>query len=279
MTMKPRNNNLKSANKGSIDKLLNCNNSFSDQSSQEKKSIIMNIVKNQDNEFQTTSSSNPELEQIWNELNSDNNNETIAYKYDNNITDNNITDNSDDYIKYTKDEIVKIVSNDNRKILTVKIQNLQKTEWIEIFRIVKNNETKHYQENNSGIWIVMNKLQDETIIKLHQFVECSITNKQKLESEKIQRNRIRDQIKSGETRNNEEFIKNSELLKNITTDNSPSGVSIASNGISGIGCDTESNLKVKVDVDNKLSLIQLNDMVSQRLLARMEEDIEFSPEQ
>ena len=104
MTMKPRNNNLKSANKGSIDKLLNCNNSFSDQSSQEKKSIIMNIVKNQDNEFQTTSSSNPELEQIWNELNSDNNNETIAYKYDNNITDNNITDNSDDYIKYTKDE-------------------------------------------------------------------------------------------------------------------------------------------------------------------------------
>jgi len=334
MTMKSK----KSKVTGGIEKMLKCerteeNNNIENNAKISIKNnkniahekLTMDFVKSDFTKLDSPvkpNSSNPELEKIWNELNTDREQEMSEYNisincsnndleknkqvfedtdqnahksfndgsfndgsfnngsfnngsFDNELFDNIVDGNSKS--KYSDLEIVKIVSIENKKILTDKIKDLQKAEWIEVFRIVKNNETKHYQENNSGIWIVMNKLKDETIIKLHQFVEYSLNNKHKLEIDKIQRNRIREQIRSGKVKNDEDFIKDSQLLKNMVTDEHPSGYSNSFNGITHIGADTDSNLRMEIDADeNILTSHQLDDLVSKRLMARMKEDVEFS---
>jgi len=179
--------------------------------------------------------------------------------------------------EYTGDEIKEIVSSENRKLLTEKIKkSLQKPEWIEILRIIKTSEAKGYQENNNGIWIVMNKLQDETIIKLHKFVDYCLKCKSNLESEKIFRNKIKQKIKSKNIKIDENFIKDSQLLNENNNENQPSGFSDSFNDITQIGNDVDMNLKKHVDVEkSKLSDLELELLLHHRMMARDRDDEKF----
>lgn len=263
---------------------------------EENNSSKINIELNEDTKTQLTmdfvkeetlktkshiKSTNPELEKIWNDLNTERKRETSEYNLLVNYQNNSDIDIESHEHKYSEEEITKIVSNEGRKILTDKIKQLQKAEWIEVFRVIKANETKHYQENNSGIWIVMNKLKDETILKLYKLVEYSFNNKEKLESEKIKRNRIRDTIKSGKIKNDEDFLKESQLLNDNIPNNEPSGFSDKFDNGVNIGADAESNLKVDISMTENNTLLphQLDDLVSQRLMARKKDDVEYSSSQ
>jgi hypothetical protein len=177
--------------------------------------------------------------------------------------------------QYTPEEVEYIVSVANRKALTDKIKSLQKPEWIEIYRIVKNNEVKHFQENNSGIWIVMNKLQNDTIIKMHRFTEYCIGNREKLENDKTQRNRIRDKIKKGQIKNDDELIRTSKLLNDEDESHIKSFVDQTST--SGLDGDRESNLKVQVNLSDAQPLRQheTDELLHKYLMSRMKDDVQY----
>lgn len=191
-------------------------------------------------------------------------------EYDSDIVDKHINN-----CQYTPEEIEYIVSVANRKALTDKIKSLQKPEWIEIYRIVKNNEIKHFQENNSGIWIVMNKLQNDTIIKMHRFTEYCIGNREKLENDKTQRNRIRDKIKKGQIKNDDELIRTSKLLND--EDESHIKSFVDQNSTSGLDGDRESNLKVQVNLSGAQPLRQheTDELLHKYLMSRMKDDVQY----
>ncbi len=122
---------------------------------------------------------------------------------------NNVTNE----LGYTNEEIEHIMSVDNMKSLVSKIETLQKPEWIEIYRIIKQNNNSHIQENVNGLWIVLNNLPEDTMVRLHKFVEYSMNNKKQLDYDKNEINLMKMTIKSEKNdTSNDEFIKNSELI-------------------------------------------------------------------
>jgi hypothetical protein len=204
----------------------------------------------------------------------DNERESLdSYKERESKTIEDIMNNSE----YSDDEIKEIISNENRKLLTEKIKkSLQKPEWIEILRIIKTSESKGYQENNNGIWIVMNKLQNETIIKLHKFVEYCMKCKNNLEFEKILRNKIKQKIKSKNINIDENFIKDSQLLNDNENENQPSGFSESFNGVTQIGNDGDMNLKEHIDAEkSKLTDSELELLLHHRMMTRDRDDENF----
>lgn len=182
--------------------------------------------------------------------------------------------------KYTSKEWNQIVSTSNRKILTEQIKSLQKPEWIEVFRIIRNgNETKSYQENKSGIWIVMNKLKESTIVKLHQFTKYRLENRRQLKRDKINFNNLKENLKKDFVKNDTKLIQKSSLLHDESN-----GEIVEHNGtdnISNLHGDIGSNLKTKINIKDasKLSPDELDDMLSERLLARMNDDSVLQPSQ
>lgn len=180
--------------------------------------------------------------------------------------------------EYSEDEINEIISNENRKLLTEKIKkSLQKPEWIEILRIIKTNETKGYQENNNGIWIVMNKLQDETIVKLHKFVDYCLRCKKNMESEKILRNKIKQNIKSKNIKIDDTFIKDSQLLNENKDENQPEGFSDSFNGVTQIGNNGDMNLKEEINIEkSKLTDSELEGLLHHRMMTRDRDDETFT---
>ncbi len=84
---------------------------------------------------------------------------------------------------------------DNKDIINLKnkISLLSKNEFIEIFKIIKENNNK-YTENKNGIFINMSKLTQNTIIKLESFVNYTIENQTNLETDSIMRENIKDII-------------------------------------------------------------------------------------
>lgn len=66
------------------------------------------------------------------------------------------------------------------KLLRDNINSLDKNEYYEIFKIVKRNSDNKYTENTNGIFINMNKLHDDTILELENFIEFAENNKKML---------------------------------------------------------------------------------------------------
>lgn len=219
--------------------------------------------------------------------NNDDDNNDDENSDDDNNDDNNGVDEEKDSKKtieeilnnnnYDKDELARIVSIDNIKLLTEKISLLQKVEQIEVYRIVKNNdEPKNCQENNNGIWIVMNKLHNDTIVKLHDYVEFRINSKNKLDQEKIQRSKMKDKIKAGKVKNDDAFIKESQLLQDEEKSDKPSGFTDYFSGVSEIGNNVENNLRVDIEVEkNKLTDMELDTLLSERMMMRDRDDEEL----
>lgn len=114
---------------------------------------------------------------------------------------------------YTPEEIEHIMSVDNMKSMVNKIETLQKPEWIEIYRIIKQNNNAHIQENVNGIWVVLNNLSEDTMLRLHKLVEFSIANKKQLDHDKNEINLMKMTIKTDKNDlSNDDFLKNSELI-------------------------------------------------------------------
>ena len=69
------------------------------------------------------------------------------------------------------------------------ILSLHENEQLEIMKIIKNDNFK-YTQNNNGIFINMNKLSDNTLIKIQKFLEYSKLNNKLLEDSNNIRNNI-----------------------------------------------------------------------------------------
>ncbi len=119
--------------------------------------------------------------------------------------------NKTNELGYTAEEVEHIMSIDNMKSMVSKIETLQKPEWIEIYRIIKQNNNAHIQENVNGLWIVLNNLSEDTMLRLHKFVEYSMNNKKQLDYDKNEINLMKMTIKT-DNMANDDFIKNSELI-------------------------------------------------------------------
>jgi hypothetical protein len=68
---------------------------------------------------------------------------------------------------------------------------LQKTEHIEIFKIIDNNGDD-YTCNENGVFIALNKLKPQTIAQIRQFIDFCIINKSQLQKDLNQRDAIRE---------------------------------------------------------------------------------------
>jgi hypothetical protein len=68
---------------------------------------------------------------------------------------------------------------------------LQKTEHIEIFKIIDSNGDD-YTCNENGVFIALNKLKSETLTQIKQFIEFCIINKSQLQKDLHQRDVIRE---------------------------------------------------------------------------------------
>ena len=79
----------------------------------------------------------------------------------------------------------------NKQLKEIKhlLSNLQESEYIEIFNIIRS-DTDKYTINNYGVHINMNKLTISTIKKLEEFITFSNLNKNKHIEEKDRRNQI-----------------------------------------------------------------------------------------
>ncbi len=68
---------------------------------------------------------------------------------------------------------------------------LQKTEHIEIFKIIDNNGDD-YTSNENGVFIALNKLKPETLTQIKHFIDFCIVNKSQLQKDLHQRDAIRE---------------------------------------------------------------------------------------
>ena len=80
-------------------------------------------------------------------------------------------------------------SNKQLKEIRTLLSNLQESEYIEIFNIIRA-DTDKFTINNYGVHINMNKLTSTTIKKLEEFIKFSDLNKNKLKEEKDRRSQI-----------------------------------------------------------------------------------------
>ncbi len=102
---------------------------------------------------------------------------------------------------------------DKKKLINLrnKINCLSKIEFIEIFKIIKNEGNK-YTENKNGIFINMNKLNSNTISKIDSFINYTLQNKTDIENENLIRENIKDFIEKEIT--NTEYTSNDNNFDN-----------------------------------------------------------------
>ena len=93
------------------------------------------------------------------------------------------------------EKIIEGTSIDKKKLTNLKnkISCLSKIEFIEIFKIIKEEGNK-YTENKNGIFINMNKLSINTISKIDSFINYTLQNKTDIENENLIRENIKDFI-------------------------------------------------------------------------------------
>jgi len=90
------------------------------------------------------------------------------------------------------------------------IKNLNKNEYIEIFKIILNNNIK-YTENNNGIFINLKYVNEQVMEKLLNFIEFSKIKKKKFK--KIENVRLLEKNKSKQKDNflSQDFLKKNTL--------------------------------------------------------------------
>ena len=74
------------------------------------------------------------------------------------------------------------------KLIRDQITALDKNQKHEIFKIICKNEENRYTENTNGIFINMNKLDNNTIKNIESFLEFSRQNQEIFEGEKVLEN-------------------------------------------------------------------------------------------
>ena len=94
-----------------------------------------------------------------------------------------------------------IENNDNeeeldkiRKYIIDKSKILKKYEHIEIFKIIKKDNI-NFTENNNGIFINLNKIPNDLLMKIHTFIVYCINNKDLFKIENNKRDNIKKIIK------------------------------------------------------------------------------------
>jgi hypothetical protein len=68
---------------------------------------------------------------------------------------------------------------------------LQKTEHIEIFKIIDNNGDD-YTSNENGVFIALNKLKPDTLTQITQFIDFCLVSKSQLQKDLHHRDAIRE---------------------------------------------------------------------------------------
>lgn len=81
-----------------------------------------------------------------------------------------------------------------RKYIIDKSKILKKYEHIEIFKIIKKDNI-NFTENNNGIFINLNKIPNELLMKIHTFIVYCINNKDLFKIENNKRDNIKKIIK------------------------------------------------------------------------------------
>ena len=91
------------------------------------------------------------------------------------------------------------------KFIIDKCKTLKEDEHIEIFKIMKKNNTQ-YTQNNNGIFINLNKIPHNLLEKIHTFVTYCIENKSLFKLEDNKRDNIKKIIKENFIQEN--FVSN-----------------------------------------------------------------------
>jgi hypothetical protein len=121
--------------------------------------------------------------------------------------DNNKIKNLDSFFSTTKEESPKSQSptfkfdynqiittfehNQEYQFIIEQSKQLQKTEHIEIFKIIDANGDD-YTCNENGVFVALNKLKPETLKQITQFIEFCIINKSQLQKDMDQLDAIRE---------------------------------------------------------------------------------------
>jgi hypothetical protein len=87
-----------------------------------------------------------------------------------------------------------------KKNLVNKISKLSKNEHIELFRIIYNNNAKH-TINNNGVFINMNTLDDDILVKIDQFINFCINNTELLNKQENYINNEKNKFLNHDTNN------------------------------------------------------------------------------
>jgi response regulator of citrate/malate metabolism len=70
-------------------------------------------------------------------------------------------------------------------------KGLSKTEHLEIFKIIENNND-NYTVNDNGVFIALNKIKPETLESIKQSINFYLANKMRLQIDQAERNSIRE---------------------------------------------------------------------------------------
>ena len=140
--------------------------------------------------------------------------------------------------------------------LTKTLQNLDKTQQIEVFKII-HSQCK-YSENSNGIFINMTSLNNDVLTQLKNLANYFINKNKKLEEENIFRNNILDNVNNDTAPH--EYHDNKDIKKIITNDNFENN--ILRNGESDSNDKIDSNITIdetkilqeEFDVYNELAL-------------------------
>jgi hypothetical protein len=116
------------------------------------------------------------------------------------------TNNLDAFFSTSKDEnkapsptfkfdynqvITNFEHNQEYQFIIEQSKQLQKTEHIEIFKIIDKNQDD-YMCNENGVFVALNKLKPETLKEITKFIEFCIFNKSQLQKDSDQRWAIRE---------------------------------------------------------------------------------------
>ena len=89
--------------------------------------------------------------------------------------------------------------NDNlevkKKFIIEKVQNFNQIEQVELYKIFRK-ENISYSENNNGIFINLNLVNDKIINKIEKFIKYCILKKEHLNKEKIKQENLKNLLTS-----------------------------------------------------------------------------------
>ena len=94
---------------------------------------------------------------------------------------------------------LKDILNDNlevkKKFIIEKVQNFNQFEQVELFKIFRK-ENISYSENNNGIFINLNLVNNKIINKIEKFIKYCILKKEHLNKEKIKQENLKNLLTS-----------------------------------------------------------------------------------